>query len=182
MQPHRKVVRLTHTAKEITAYAAADGGTKATCTAHGLSNGDIIAVHGTTNYDGTGLVVEQVGANDFVFNKPFVADDGVGMWVQEMGSSDLSEDAEQYDEAIIYTDVTAYTSGSLIVGLETSPDKGTTWYPLASGASLNSISKQRLEIPAPIGKLVRPTDSLTEVATAVEMSFTIRLELARTGG
>ena len=64
--------------KTITAYATSDGGTKTQVTSagHGMSNGDIISIAGTTSYDGV-WVIEQVAADTFVINTPFVADDGV---------------------------------------------------------------------------------------------------------
>ena len=185
MHIKRKVIRLTHVAQEIAAFATADGGNKTTvvtATGHGLSDGDLVDIHGTTNYDGTGLVISEVSAVSFEIETDYVADDGVGTWIQKQGSTNLAEDAEQYDEAVLYTTVTAHTSGSVVVSCDTSPDDGTTWYELAAGASLNSISTQRTAISAPIGRLVRPVVTFTEAAGACEMAMKVYLELARTGG
>ena len=181
MELKRKVVRQTHAAAEITKYETADGGdkTKVTSAAHGLSDGDIVQIYGTTNYDAADLVVSESAANTFEIITDYVADDAVGMWVERLGSTDLSEDAEQFDEAVLYTDLTVYTDGTLVIGLETSPDRGATWYSLANGASLNSVSTQRLEVAAPLGRRVRPVITL---GGTQEMAFTIWRELARTGG
>lgn len=184
MHVKRKYVRKTHTAKEITGIGTAGGGAKIiiACAGHPFSNGDIVSLHGTASHDGTGLTVSEVLANSFELDQAFAGVEAIGMVLHKESSEELADDAEQYDTAILYTSVTAYTSGSVVVSLETSPDAGTTWYPLASGASISAVSKQRLEVTAPIGKLVRPLVTITEAANLAEMSFTVHMELARTGG
>jgi hypothetical protein len=66
----------------ITAFATSDAGakTQVTSTAHGLSDGDIITLTGTINYDGS-YVVEQKATNTFVIPIAYVADDATGMWM-----------------------------------------------------------------------------------------------------
>lgn len=54
-----------------------DGKTLITCAGHGLVDGDVISISGTTSYDGV-WVVEQVTPPDtFVINTLWVADEGV---------------------------------------------------------------------------------------------------------
>lgn len=75
-----------HTGEQlaITAYADnGDGRTRVTDAGHTLINGDIISISGTISYDGV-WIVEQVAANTFVINTPWVADDGAS--VGEHGS------------------------------------------------------------------------------------------------
>ena len=53
-----------------------DGKTKITCASHGLINGDVISISGTTSYDGV-WVVEQVTPSDtFVIPTAWGADEG----------------------------------------------------------------------------------------------------------
>jgi len=99
MELKRKVVRQTHAAKEISAFADAGGGVAATSAAHGLSIGDTITISGTTNYNGTFTVTAVDDANTFDFNDTYVADDGVGMWMQLLSSTDLSEDIHWFAAA-----------------------------------------------------------------------------------
>lgn len=70
----------------ISAYATSDGGakTRVTSAGHTMSNGDIVSIANTTNYDGI-YVVEQVTTDTFVIPKAFVADDGAS--VGEFGAS-----------------------------------------------------------------------------------------------
>jgi hypothetical protein len=69
----------------ITAYATSNGGakTEVTCAGHGLANGEVISISGTTSYDGV-WVIEQQTTNTFVIATAFVADDGAS--VGEHGS------------------------------------------------------------------------------------------------
>ena len=87
-------------------------------------------------------------------------------------------DGEPYDDVVVYTDVTAAASGTMIVSLDTSPDNGTTWYELDSGATLSSVTKERFAVSAPIGLLVR---ARTTLATSPDFTFTVRLEFSRRG-
>ncbi len=69
----------------ITAYATSDGGakTQVTSAGHGMSNGDIVSIAGTTNYDGV-YIIEQVATDTFVIAIAYVANDGAS--VGEQGS------------------------------------------------------------------------------------------------
>lgn len=89
-------------------------------------------------------------------------------------------DGEPYDKAILYINVTAVTgtTPSLIVGLETSPDKGTTWYSLGNGASISSVTKQR-QVYENIGKLVRPVATIS--GTTPAFTGTVTIETAKDG-
>jgi hypothetical protein len=89
-------------------------------------------------------------------------------------------DGEPYDKAILYVDVTAVTgtTPALIVGLETSPDGGTTWYSLGNGASISSVTKQR-QVYENIGKLVRVAATIS--GTTPAFTGTIDIELAKEG-
>ena len=60
----------------ITAYADnGDSKTRVTSAAHGMSNGHVVSIAGTTNYDGI-YVIEQIAENTFVIDIAYVADDG----------------------------------------------------------------------------------------------------------
>lgn len=66
----------------ITAFADAGGGAvTVTSAAHGLANGQIVSIAGTTNYNG---VFEVSGAtlNTFAITAAWVADDATGAWVR----------------------------------------------------------------------------------------------------
>lgn len=66
---------------DISGFATWDSGnkTKVTTTgAHGLSEGDIISLTSTTNYNGV-HIISEVGTNDFVIDIAFVSDDGSGI-------------------------------------------------------------------------------------------------------
>jgi hypothetical protein len=88
-------------------------------------------------------------------------------------------DAEQYDEAVIYTNISATAAGTLQMSLEATDDDGTTSYTVASGAVLSSVTTEMTRITSPIGKRVRVVATL---ASTPDFTFTARLELARTGG
>lgn len=61
----------------ITAFASSDGGakTQVTVAGHGMSDGDIISIANTANYDGV-FVIEQVATDTFVIAQAFNGDDG----------------------------------------------------------------------------------------------------------
>lgn len=64
----------------ITAYSDATGGqVNVASLAHGLSNGDIISIRGTTNYNGV-FEVTYVDADNFEITVTWVADDGASDW------------------------------------------------------------------------------------------------------
>jgi hypothetical protein len=64
----------------ITAFAdAGDSDTTVTSATHNLSNGDKVSITGTTSYNGI-FEINSVGANDFVIETAFVADDATGTW------------------------------------------------------------------------------------------------------
>lgn len=66
----------------ITAFANILGvRTQVTSATHGLSNGDIVNIYGTTNYDGI-YQISSVATNTFEINVVFVADDATGTWLQ----------------------------------------------------------------------------------------------------
>jgi|21_taG_2_1085346.scaffolds.fasta_scaffold00651_14 hypothetical protein len=68
------------TKKTISAYADGTGGfTTVTDTAHGRSNGDIVTISGTTNYNGT-FTISSVATNTFKIEKAFVANDATGTY------------------------------------------------------------------------------------------------------
>ena len=182
---HRKEIRLVAEGREITKFETADGGdkTKVTSAGHGLSDGDLILIDGTTNYEGTGLVVSESATDTFEIETDFVADDGAGMWMKTKdGQGTLSTgwfDAEPYDQAILYTDVSVWTDGDLTPTLEASPDKGVTALSTGmAGATLSSVTTELVQEVGPIGKLVRVT---LDLGTTPEMTFKMYLELARTG-
>jgi hypothetical protein len=65
----------------ITVFAAEGGKTKVTsAAAHGLANGDLVKISGTTSYNGV-FIISSVLTNSFVIEKVFVADDATGTWV-----------------------------------------------------------------------------------------------------
>lgn len=53
-----------------------DGKTKITCAGHGLVNGDVISISGTTSYDGVWAVEQVIPPNTFVIATAWVADEG----------------------------------------------------------------------------------------------------------
>lgn len=64
----------------ITAYADAGGGqVTVTSVGHGLSNGDIITITGSTNYNDI-FEISNVGVNDFEITDVWAGDDGAGTW------------------------------------------------------------------------------------------------------
>jgi len=90
-------------------------------------------------------------------------------------------DGEPYDHAILYVDITSYTSGTFTFYLECSPDNGTTWHRLAAGgetAALAAVASTATKMAAPIGKFLRvaAVGATTPIAT-----FSCDLELIREG-
>lgn len=75
----------------ITAYADYDstikGATQVSDTAHGLTTGEIITISGTTNYNGTYIVV-VISSGTFWIDTPFIADDGSSTWEEGDGSQE----------------------------------------------------------------------------------------------
>ena len=65
----------------ITAFADAGGGKIIVTSANSLSNGDIITIRGTTNYNGI-QIVSNVSGTDFRITDTWVADDGASDWDQ----------------------------------------------------------------------------------------------------
>jgi len=64
----------------ITAFADAGGGqVTVTSAAHGLSNGDVVTISGTTNYNGT-FEITNVTTNTFEITDTWVANDATGTW------------------------------------------------------------------------------------------------------
>ncbi|MFH1738819.1 MAG: hypothetical protein ABIH23_07405 [bacterium] len=68
----------------ITAFATSDGGakTQVTSAAHGLVNGEVVIISGTTSYNGT-FLIEQIATNTFVIPQAYVANDAAGNWYQD---------------------------------------------------------------------------------------------------
>lgn len=64
----------------ISAYAGPDGGqVTVTSNGHGLSEGDIITISGSTNYNGI-YEITNVGVNDFEITAAWAGDDGASTW------------------------------------------------------------------------------------------------------
>ncbi|MEE9117849.1 MAG: hypothetical protein V3U02_04540 [Calditrichia bacterium] len=64
----------------ITVFASGTN-TTVTSAGHGLSNGDIVTMHGTTDYNGT-HIVSGVTTDTFEIPATFVGDDATGTWIQ----------------------------------------------------------------------------------------------------
>ncbi len=73
----------------ITAFATSDGGTKTqvTSSAHGLTDGDVVTITGTTSYDGS-HIIEQKATNTFVIPTAYVADDATGVWMLNLADTE----------------------------------------------------------------------------------------------
>lgn len=67
-----------------------DGRTKVTDATHGLTGGESIQIVNTVSYDGFYADIEYVDANNFIIDRPFVADDAKGSWF--IHDHDLQED------------------------------------------------------------------------------------------
>ena len=64
----------------ITAFANAGGGqVTVTSNAHGLSNGNVVIITGTTNYNGT-FAIANIAANTFEITATWVSNDATGTW------------------------------------------------------------------------------------------------------
>lgn len=73
----------------ITAFAdGGDNDTEVTSASHLLSNGAIVEISGTTNYDGI-YTINTVTANTFVIETAFVSDDATGTWNETAASDGL---------------------------------------------------------------------------------------------
>lgn len=71
---------LQPTSKAITVFADnGDSKTRVTSAGHGQSNGTLVQISGTTNYEGS-WTIEQVATDTFVIDKTFVANDATGWW------------------------------------------------------------------------------------------------------
>ena len=75
----------------ITAFADGSGKTTVTSADHGLSDGDKINITGTTNYDGTDLVISDRTDDTFTITTDFSSDDATGSWVKPIKEVDLSK-------------------------------------------------------------------------------------------
>jgi hypothetical protein len=88
----------------IAALATSDAGAKTQITSalHGLANGTVITVSGTTSYNGT-YIVEQVATNTFVIPKAFVANDATGMWLVNIAHTEdpLTAFSGGWDEYLV---------------------------------------------------------------------------------
>jgi hypothetical protein len=93
----------------------------------------------------------------------------------------IAYDGEPYDIATLFIDITAVTgtTPTLVVGLQSSPDGGTTWYSLGNGPSITTVSTQRQVYQEPIGMLVRVPATIG--GTTPAFTGTVRLELSRSG-
>jgi len=89
-------------------------------------------------------------------------------------------DGEPYDKILLYVDVTAVTgtNPTLVVGLESSPDNGTTWYSLGNGMTIASVTKQR-QVYENIGLLVRVAATIG--GTTPAFTYTVDIERAKVG-
>jgi hypothetical protein len=72
----------------ITAFASSDAGakTQVTSAAHGLSDGNVVTITGTTSYNGS-HIIEQKTANTFVIPVAFVEDDATGVWMLNLADT-----------------------------------------------------------------------------------------------
>ena len=90
--------------RAVTAYADYDGtvtGTvKATSTAHGFVDDNVVTISGTTNYNGT-FVVTRISASEFYFTDTWVANDATGI-AQKVGVITLGRADVK---VIFYTDL-----------------------------------------------------------------------------
>ena len=69
----------TALSKSITVFTDnGDGRTKITAIAHGFTVGNAVQITGTMSYNGFVAVLDVVDANNFIIDKPFVADDAAG--------------------------------------------------------------------------------------------------------
>ena len=79
----------------ITAYANPGGGqVTVTSAGHGLSNGDIVTIAGSTNYNGIFEISNVIAPNTFEITTGFLGDDAAGTW--RNGSNFVVEAAGVY--------------------------------------------------------------------------------------
>ncbi len=73
----------------ITAFATSDGGakTQVTSAAHGLIDGNVVTITGSTSYNGS-HIIEQKATNTFVIPVAFVADDATGVWMLNLADTE----------------------------------------------------------------------------------------------
>jgi hypothetical protein len=84
------VVRLPYgTNAAITAFASG-AVTTVTSNGHGLTNGDIVSISGTTTYNGS-HTISVVTTNTFDIDVTFVGDDATGRWVLPIGATGKSQ-------------------------------------------------------------------------------------------
>jgi len=88
-------VKIDNKEGSITAFAdsttASGTDTTVTSAAHGLANGDVVKISGTTNYDGT-WTIENVTTDTFDIVIAFVADDATGTWEMSPNTFSWSDD------------------------------------------------------------------------------------------
>ena len=92
--------------KAITAFAdAGSGNVTVTSAAHGLVNGQLITISGTTSYNGD-FTVANATADTFTIVDTWVADDATGTWVQnctDPAGWDIAATADDTNEALVLT-------------------------------------------------------------------------------
>jgi len=87
----------------ITAFADATGGqVTVTSAGHGLANGDIVNITGTTNYNGR-FAVANVDTDTFEITDTWVADDATGTWVKGNSLTVAAAGTYKLDWAATYT-------------------------------------------------------------------------------
>lgn len=97
---------------------------------------------------------------------------------QSTSVNSTTYDGQPYDVVILYVNVSECAAGTLVVGLETSPDSGTTWYSLGNGQSLNTVSQQR-QVYRDVGMLIRV--AATVAGTTPDIDFSVMIETAKEG-
>lgn len=105
------------------------------------------------------------------------------LWTLTADGTDTNsegQDGEPFDKAIIYYDITAVTgtSPTLILGLQVSPDDGTTWFSRASHPTISGVTRDRFEVSG-IGLLFRVTR--TYGGTTPAFTGKVWLEREKTG-
>ncbi len=134
----------------ITAYANnLDSKTQVTSAAHGLSDGDVVSISGTTSYNGV-WVIEQKTDNTFVIDTNWVADDGAS--TGENPSRLIAGDGAAGTYAIHYTfsitpennndvlEMAMYNGETYLMHLETQNfSKQTGQYMVSAGVGIETI-------------------------------------------
>lgn len=121
----------------ITAFADGGGGlVTVTSAAHGLLNGQVVAITNTTSYDGTAYTVAGVTANTFNITATWVANDACGTWTSVSKFTIEAACTSADDSAVVpYVPTPTYV-GSPIAGVLGSFQIATTTIPIVS-AELN---------------------------------------------